>query len=195
MKEHSAPGISSACYSWSGHKILLRGLYRKWRRGRDQLTGGGRSLLPMWILRRETPLFLAICLVLSGLLLPINHPPAAEAPNSSDPPPPGYTLAETVTCEDIRNHAPWNPAVVFSLQAGKVVCYTAFDPVADKTFIYHNWFHRDRLSARIKLSLHPPRWSTYSSISLREDDKGPWRVEVTTRDGAVLKVLRFSIVD
>ncbi len=98
-------------------------------------------------------------------------------------------------CEGIKELTPENQAIVFSITIGRVSCFTSFDPVPEETFIYHNWFCRDRLSTRIKLSLQPPRWSTFSSIQLREADQGPWRVEVTDQDGRILHLLRFSITD
>lgn len=104
-------------------------------------------------------------------------------------------LVEAVMCEKIQDYVPRNPAIVFPVRLEKVSCFTAFDPVPEKCVIYHNWFHRDTLSTRIKLSLQPPRWSTFSSIQLREADKGPWHVNITDERGRILRVLRFSITD
>lgn len=97
--------------------------------------------------------------------------------------------------EDIRNGQPVNQGVVFSSGLGSVVCYTDFDPVHERTFIYHKYYFRDRLSSRIKLALNPPRWATHSRIQLRETDKGPWRVEITDEAGTIIHVIRFSITD
>jgi hypothetical protein len=105
------------------------------------------------------------------------------------------TLDRAVMCEDIKDFAPHNPAVVFSIKIGKVCCYTSFDPVPKKTFIYHKWFHRDSLSTNKRLYLQPPRWATFSTIQLRETDKGPWRVEISDQNGKLLYILRFSITD
>jgi hypothetical protein len=77
----------------------------------------------------------------------------------------------------------------------RVSCFTSFDPVPEKTFVHHNWYYKDKLSTRIKLSLQPPRWSTFSSIQLREADKGPWRIEIADEKGDIFRVLRFSITD
>ena len=114
---------------------------------------------------------------------------------SSTPVSKKLTLVEATMCEEIKDYIPQNQAIVFSMTIGKVSCFTSFDPVPEKTSIYHNWFYRDKLSTRIKLSLQPPCWSTFSSIKLREADKGPWRVEVIDQDGNILDILRFSIVD
>ena len=104
-------------------------------------------------------------------------------------------LFEAVMCEEIYSDAPRNPTSVFSASKEKAVSFSIFDPVPQKTVIYHNWYHRDVPSARIKLQLEPPRWSTYSSIQLRKTDIGPWRVEITDDKGHVFGVLRFSVTD
>ena len=104
-------------------------------------------------------------------------------------------LVQAVLCEDIQDHLPQNPTTVFSIERRTAVCFTAFDPVPQKVVIYHHWFHRDTPSARIKLTLKPPRWSTYSSIQLRAEDIGPWRVEITDVQGNIFHVLRFSVTE
>ena len=105
------------------------------------------------------------------------------------------TLTQAAMCEEVKKHTPKNRAVVFSMNLGRVFCYTSFDPVPEKTIIYHNWFYRDKLSTKINLVLHPPRYTTYSRIQLRETDKGPWRVEITDKRGNILNIQRFSVVD
>ena len=104
-------------------------------------------------------------------------------------------LTSAVMCEDVRERQPVNEGVLFSIAAGRVVCFTLFDPVPEKTYITHNWYNRDNLSTKIKLPLMPPRWTTYSAIQLRESDKGPWRVEITDSDGQILQILRFSVTE
>ena len=105
------------------------------------------------------------------------------------------TLGQAVICEEIFANAPRNRTVVFSVAKEKVICFSAFESVPEKTFIYHNWYHKDIPSSRIRLVLRPPRWSTYSSIQIRRTDIGPWRVEITDATGQVLRVLRFSITE
>ncbi|HUV50465.1 MAG TPA: DUF2914 domain-containing protein [Anaerolineae bacterium] len=120
-----------------------------------------------------------------------------QDPNNAQPlkVPQKLTLTHTVMCEEIKDYAPYNSAVVFSIAIGKVSCFTSFDPVPEKTFIYHEWYYQDKLSAKKKLYLQPPRWSTYSSIQLRETDKGPWRVQILDHKGNLLDIVRFSITD
>jgi len=120
------------------------------------------------------------------------QPKENSAPNSN---PKELTLFHAVMCEEIKEYVPRNPAIVFSITIGKIFCYTSFDPVPEKTFIYHKWFHRDKISTTVKLNLKSPRWSTFSRIRLREADKGPWRVEITDNKGTIFRILRFSITD
>jgi hypothetical protein len=107
----------------------------------------------------------------------------------------GLNLIQALVCEDVIEGIPQQPGIVFSIGRGKVSFYTFFDSVPQKTFVTHHWYYRDEPSARIRLQLRPPRWATFSTIQLRETDKGPWRVEVTDAAGVALKELRFSITD
>lgn len=139
-----------------------------------------------------------IFIILFWALIVFNAQAAFSQENektTTDTLPKTLTLYQAVMCEDIHTNAPRNQTVVFSVSKEKVVCFTSFDTVPEKTFIYHHWFYRDVPSARIRLLLRPPRWSTYSSIQIRKTDIGPWRVEITDVKGNILGVLRFSITD
>jgi hypothetical protein len=151
----------------------------------------------MWT--RSRALLPAIALI---VIIAAAHPVAAQetkpqapqpAPTNSQPK--QLTLSFAAMCESVENLTPVNPAVVFSVSAGRVNCFTAFNPVPEATEIYHRWYHRDELSTQIRLRLNPPHWATYSLIQLRETDKGPWRVEITDMNDRILGVLRFSITD
>lgn len=124
--------------------------------------------------------------VLAGVLAVLGPAQAADQ---------GPKLVDAVMCEGVRDLAPVSQAAVFSIAVGKVSCFSSFDPVPRQTFIYHRWYYRDELSTKKKLFLKPPSWSTYSSIQLREADKGPWRVEITDEKGQMFKTLRFSVTD
>jgi hypothetical protein len=118
---------------------------------------------------------------------------AADEP--SGPSEAGMTLQRAVMCEYIEDFAPRNPAVVFSIDVGKISCFTSFSGIAESTFTLHKWYRRDELVTTKRLTLKPPSWSTYSSIQLREADKGPWRVEILDDQGRLMKTLRFSVTD
>lgn len=132
--------------------------------------------------------FIPVVLSAVFLLFGIGLEPARGADGKA-------TLVRASVSEDIRNGSPLNEGFVFPVRAGKVVCFTVFDSVPERTVIYHDWYRRDQLNTRIRLVLQPPRWASYSTIQLREIDKGPWRIEVTDHEGRILRILRFSITD
>lgn len=130
---------------------------------------------------------------------PVPPPAPASASDSAPAPAPAkaavLTLETAVMCEKIQNFDPVHPAVVFSISTERIICFNLFDPVPKQTYVFHKWYRRDNLSKRTRLTLKQPRWATFSSILLREGDKGPWRVEITNEKGKILRVLRFSITD
>jgi Protein of unknown function (DUF2914) len=133
---------------------------------------------------------LCVSILLAGKATPQEAPSASTGPSAEKP-----TLVQASMCASLKEGSPCNSGAVFPVSQGKVLCFSSFDPVPRKTFILHSWFHRDVLITRQKLTLSPPRWSTYSTIELRESDKGPWRVEIIDEDARLLRVLRFSITD
>jgi hypothetical protein len=119
---------------------------------------------------------------------------AQESPDKSKPAD-SLQLTRAVMCETIENYVPIGVAAVFSVESGRTSCYTAFKSILDTTHIVHKWYRRDELVTTKRLTLKSPSWATYSSIQLREADKGPWRVEVLHSEGHLLRTLRFSVVD
>src|SRR5512136_1600910 len=137
-------------------------------------------------------LFALLCasVLLVGNALSQEVPSPPTGPVAEKP-----TLVQATMCASLKEGSPCDPGAVFPVSQGKVLCFSSFDPVPRKTFIFHSWFHRDVLINRLKFTLNPPRWSSYSTIQLREADKGPWRVEIADQDARILQVLRFSVTD
>ena len=104
-------------------------------------------------------------------------------------------LTRAVMCQGIENFKPVRPAVVFPTSLGEVFCFSEFDPVREKTQIFHKWFKKDKLIFTMRLTLSPPKWSSFSKIQIRDADKGPWRVEIRTADNRLLDTLRFGMSD
>jgi hypothetical protein len=105
------------------------------------------------------------------------------------------TLAQASMCESVQNLKAINEALTFSVSLGHVYCLSYFKPVLKPSVIFHRWYRRNELSTQVRLKVYPPHWATYSVIQLREEDKGPWHIEITDQNGKVFDVLRFSITD
>lgn len=114
---------------------------------------------------------------------------------NANPPIKKNALVQAVMCEGISKFQPVNQAVVFSISQGEVFCFSHFDPVPRKTEIFHKWYKKDKLIFTMRLTLSPPKWSSFSRIQIRDADKGPWRVEIRNSKNTLLKTLRFSMVD
>lgn len=127
------------------------------------------------------------------LLATVVHGRTEEVPLTPDGRP--FRLTRAVMCENIEGYEPKFVAVAFSIDVGKISCFTSFDGVNDTTYIEHKWFRRDELVTSKRLTIKPPAWSTYSSIQLREADKGPWRVEIWDAQDQLIKTLRFSVTE
>jgi hypothetical protein len=140
-------------------------------------------------------LYLLLLAVIPGFLFPFSVKSQSGDTAESKISTTKIVLVKAVMCEDLQELIPQNPTTVFSIERRKAICFTSFDPVPDQTNIYHQWFHRDQTSAKMQLTLKSPRWSTYSSIQLRAEDIGPWRVEISDSQGHILDVLRFSITE
>jgi len=143
-----------------------------------------------------TSVFFRIAALLIVFLMPsITTGQPSDAGQLTAPQSAGLELGESTVCENVQNGIPVQAAVAFSVSLKRVYCYTGFKTVLEKSFAYHNWYLRENLRASVKLTVRPPRWSTYSSIQLRDSDKGPWRIEITDEVGNILKTLRFSVID
>jgi hypothetical protein len=104
-------------------------------------------------------------------------------------------LVRAVMCENIKDYEPVHPAVVFSIERGRVSCFTAFDSISERTHVYHSWYRRDSLITVKRLTINPPRWSSFTSVQLRDADIGPWRVEIMDENKKIMHTLRFSITE
>jgi len=128
------------------------------------------------------------------IVLTLSAFPAA-AQETSEEPASAYRLVRAVMCENIEDYGPRNVAVVFSVGIGKISCFTAFDEIKAQTSTTHKWYRSDELVTTKRLTLKPPKWGSYSSIQLREADKGPWRVEILDVNDKLIQTLRFSVTD
>jgi hypothetical protein len=106
----------------------------------------------------------------------------------------GLQISATM-CEGISENLPLNLTVLFRVAGKCAYCWSSFQEIKEKSYVYHHWYRKDKLVSSVKLSIQPPRWATYSSIYLRESDKGPWRVDIVDNKDNILKTLRFSITD
>lgn len=183
-----------------GHYVLLYAIYEylpayydsgaQMRAGKKSLTIFHHAMTSPFIIK------LLIVAVLSFGPYFTSHVNAEAKTNTQEPATAKeLVLGKAIVCEAVKKSIPQNGAIAFSISLGRVYCFTEFPTVPEKMNIYHNWYHRDKKRAGVKLLLKPERWSTFSYVTVKKQDQGPWRVEVTDQEGNVLRTLRFSIID
>lgn len=141
----------------------------------------------------------SIGFLIAAILLIISQSARAQESDTAQPSspekPPSLTLVRALMCEGMREFEPENETIIFSATLGQAACFTAFDPVPEKTEIHHNWFRKDQPDAKFRLTLKTPKWASFSKIRLKSSDVGPWRVEITDANGNIFKTLRFSVTE
>lgn len=147
------------------------------------------------MIRKKVLRFIVFMALFAGLPCSLSGQETPKGLSSSNNRVSNEHLIMATMCEGIKDNSPCNPAIVFSRALTEVLCFTTFDSIPEATFIYHKWFFKDTLNRTIKLTINPPRWSTYSRMHVRDGDEGPWHVEISDDQGNILKILRFSIVE
>lgn len=100
---------------------------------------------------------------------------------------------EMVICKNVVDRKPVDPAGSFTVDVGQIYCFTKVLGAMRDTGITHNWYYKDKLTASVPLYVGSWHWRTYSIKTIKPEDRGEWRVEVTSEDGDVLDQIRFVI--
>ena len=103
------------------------------------------------------------------------------------------TLIDAAVCQSIENRDPVGIKDVFSSDIEKVYCYTKAGSL-EATTIKHVWYYKDEKIIDISLKIGAsPAWRTRSSKSIMPHQTGNWKVEITSKDGKVLKTIQFMV--
>lgn len=93
----------------------------------------------------------------------------------------------------IENCIPQRTAQSFPATVGKLYCFTKVVGAKTETSITHIWYYQDKKMAEVFLPVRSLYWRTWSSKKIIPQWKGPWRVEVASKDGTLLKTITFTI--
>ena len=93
----------------------------------------------------------------------------------------------------IENRSPQKTAQGFPSTVEKLYCFTKVVGAHTETSIIHIWYYQDTKMAEVTLPVKSLYWRTWSSKKIMPDWQGPWRVEVTSEDGNLLKTIPFTI--
>ena len=113
--------------------------------------------------------------------------------------PPALTQAEPITIEDgaittaIKNLIPQKTAQSFPANVGMLYCFTKVVGSKTETSITHTWYYQDKKMSEVVLPVKSLYWRTWSEKKIIPEQKGAWRVDVTSSDGTLLKTITFTI--
>jgi hypothetical protein len=99
-------------------------------------------------------------------------------------------------CRDLATSGGWRCVPIENpVSPGPIFFYTRVKSSAATT-VEHRWYRGDQLRQVIELRIHPNAidgYRTYSRTTLDTTGTGDWRVELRTKDGALLHEERFVV--
>ena len=139
-------------------------------------------------------LFFFLWIPIVAAQIPETPPEAPPAPPSAPPATtPSLTASDAVIATGMEGLTPQGAADSFESSVGKLYAFTKITGAQGETSIKHLWFHGDQLVSEVELPVKAASWRTYSSKTITPNMVGPWKVDVTTHDGTVLKSIPFTI--
>lgn len=139
-------------------------------------------------------------------------PPASQAMESGDnriAASPAYSGAQaspkTVTtasvelikasvCTEIEDRMPVNVGAGFAWTTPRIYVWSLLSAKRPPAKVHHIYYHEGQKISDVVLRVGSAHWRTWSFQTLGEERfRGPWRVEITSDDGQVLRRLHFDV--
>ncbi|MFZ1947456.1 MAG: DUF2914 domain-containing protein [bacterium] len=105
----------------------------------------------------------------------------------------GLTVEEIVVCAAVKDRVATGVADTFPSDIYGLYCFTRVAGAKDPLAIKHVWYHGETVVAEARLAVKGSPWRTWSYKVMRDDWKGPWKVDVTSPDGSVIASKRFYL--
>ena len=107
--------------------------------------------------------------------------------------PAGASVTEMVFCTSVQERQPTGEATSFGADIGSVTCFTKIIGAAVESSVTHAWYHGDQEMGRVELPVRSSMWRTWSAKTIPTGATGPWRVDVLSAAGDVLKSASFTV--
>jgi hypothetical protein len=101
------------------------------------------------------------------------------------------SVGRAAVCTSIADREPVGMATSF-FGVEQVYFFTEIKEAGENETIQHVWYHDDARTLAVDLAVSGPRWRTWSHKKVL-GMKGPWRVEVVSSSGEVLRTVSFVI--
>ena len=106
---------------------------------------------------------------------------------------PELTVSVAAICKDVVDREPVDSGNSFTVDVGKLYCFTKIMGAESPTHVTHVWYFDGTERARVELAVNSDSWRTFSSKIIQAHELGAWRVDVLDADGNVLKSLDFEV--
>ncbi|MCG6979945.1 MAG: DUF2914 domain-containing protein [Deltaproteobacteria bacterium] len=106
---------------------------------------------------------------------------------------PELTVSVAAICKDVVDREPVDSGNSFTVDVGKLYCFTQIMGAESPTHVTHVWYFDGTERARVELAVNAASWRTFSSKIIQAHELGAWRVDVLDADGKVLKSLDFEV--
>ena len=107
--------------------------------------------------------------------------------------PSGASVAEMVFCTSVQERQPAGEATTFGADVGSVTCFTKITAIESESSVTHVWYHGDQEMGRVELPVRSSMWRTWSAKTMPPGATGPWRVDVLSAAGDVLKSASVTV--
>ena len=102
-------------------------------------------------------------------------------------------ISNAVVASHVENREPVQPADSFPANVGEVSFYTLLEGDFGERVVEHVWIWNGDEVARVSLTVHGPRWRTWSSKTIPADWTGPWEARIEDSSGTVLASVPFRV--
>ena len=106
---------------------------------------------------------------------------------------PGLAVEEIVICAAVKDRVPTGVADTFPSDIYGLNCFTKVTGARDVTAIKHVWYRGEAVAAEARLAIKGSPWRTWSYKAMRDDWRGPWRVDVISPNGLVIASRKFYL--
>jgi hypothetical protein len=96
------------------------------------------------------------------------------------------TVTDMAFGTGIENHAITGVDNAFTVDVGRVYCWTVTVGAGEGDTIFHTWILGDHAVQRVPLRVEGARYRTYTFKTMSKAMVGTWTVEVTDRNGTML---------
>jgi hypothetical protein len=105
----------------------------------------------------------------------------------------GLRVEEIVVCAAVKDRVATGVADTFPSDIYGLNCFTKVTGARDVTAIKHVWYRGETVAAEARLAVKGSPWRTWSYKAMRDDWKGPWKVDVVSPDGSVIASRKFYL--